>query len=235
MNRQIKQLTLTIFVGLLILFTTSVVSYAVIWGNYSECGYEGECEDPEANSIGVYVVGSVETEKGISIRKLIVESAGHLLNSYSGMLTLLNRIEMSELNGPNLAEIRELTYRVIEDMEKANSTIQLLKTTADQTPYHQPVIQRLLTFNFDGLQMERGLNAVIFAEVKAYLSQGDIRGLYALFLDNSEEILDRLYTLKASVDANKLPDIHSLWRINQDYMSLILLGQHTSEVFEFAL
>lgn len=235
MNKQIKQATLKIFVGVLVLIFTSSLAYSTIWGNWSECGYEGECEDPEANSIGVYVLESVESGKRTGIRMLIVESAGHLLNAYSGMLTLLNRVEMSELNGPNLAEMRELTYRVIEEMEKANSSIRLLKTTADQTPYHQPVIQRLLTFDFDGMQMERGLNAVIFADVKTYLSRGDIRGLYALFLDYSEEILGRLYTVKASVEADKFPNIHSLWRINQDYMSLIGLGQHTSEVFERVL
>lgn len=235
MNKQLKQATLKIFVGILVLIFTSSLAFSTIWGNWSECGYEGGCEGREGNSIGVYVGENVESEKGISIRMLIVESAGHLLNSYSGMLTLLNRVEMSELNGPNTAEIRELTDRVIEDMEKANCTIQLLKTTADQTPYYQPVIQRLLTFDFDGLQMDRGLNAVIFAEVKAYLSQGDIRGLYASFLDNTEEILDLLYTVKASVNADKLPDLHSLWRINQDYMSLITSGQYTSEVCELVL
>jgi len=226
-----KKLTLKIAIGVFVLLLTGYLSYPVIWYNYSECGYEGECGGEGTGSVTGDAIGSAQGT-GMSIGVLIVESAGHLTKSYSSMMTLLNKIEMSELNGTDFNELRETLYITIEEMEKANEAISNLKTAADMRPYYMPVIYRLWFFDYCGFQKEKGLLPGIFDNVRYYLGRGDIRGVYTRALNNSEHILSRLYELKEWLVTDKLPDISTFWQINQDYMSLILLGQYTSTVFK---
>ncbi|MCP5104631.1 MAG: hypothetical protein GY950_14695 [bacterium] len=197
----------------------------MIVGNWSECAFEEECNDPETSNSG--------TGSGIGI--YIVDGAGFLLNSHSGMTAFLNRVEMAEFNGTDFNELREILYQAAEDMEKAKSAYYNLKNAAAQKTYSQPVITKLSQFDYDGFQTANGLNAGIFGDVKNYLHQGDIRGIYDRFLQQSEAILEQLYIVKASVDSDNIPDISSLWRINGDYSEFILFGQYTSEVFKAIL
>ncbi len=43
---------------------------------------------------------------------------------------------------------------------------------------------------------------------------------------------DQLYRLKSVVEADRFPEISSLWSLNHDYATLMLFGQYTSQVFE---
>lgn len=226
-----KKLTFKILIGAFVLILASSVSYSRIWYNYSECGYEGECDGGGTSSGTGEAIGTAQGT-GMSIGVLIVESAGHLTKSYSNMVSLLNTIEMSELNGTDFSELRETLYITIEEMEKANEAISNLKTVADNRQYYMPVIYRLWFFDYRGFQNEKGLLPGIFDNVQFYLARGDIRGVYTRALNDSVLILNRLYDLKEWLETDKLPDISKFWQINQDYMSLILFGQYTSTVFK---
>ena len=210
MNKKIKFLLLKVFVGLIILIFVNINAYSLLVGNYSECGFGGG--------------------KSMTIRTYIINGAGYFLNSYSGIQTFLNRVELSEMNGTDYKEMREILYKTIEDMEKAKDSYYNLKQEAENTPYNPVMINLLLAFDYDKFQEERGLNLTVFDDVKNYLSKGDIRGIFSTILSNSESILEQLYTIKEWVDADKFPEIFTLWRVNQAYMETQLFGQYSSEV-----
>ncbi len=234
MSRKIKNLNLKILMGLLVLVLTGSYSYSRVWGNYSDCALEPGCES-EGEVAGTQ--GSIGTalDSGGSAGMYIVEGAGYLLTSYSGMATFLSRVETAELTGTEYSGLREILYRTIIDMEKAKNAVYLLKLTADRTPYHKPVIERLLMFDYAGFQQKRNLNADIFSGVGGFLSVGDVRGLYGKCLKDMDKILDQLYRLKSVVEADRFPEISSLWSLNHDYATLMLFGQYTSQVFESLL
>jgi hypothetical protein len=97
------------------------------------------------------------------------------------------------------------------------------------------MINYLLSFNYNRFLNERGLISDIFKLVETFLGTGNVRGVFDLLLKNTENILDKLYSLKESVDADTFPNILILWRVNQDYIETILFGQYTSEVLKSIL
>ncbi len=214
-----KRLKLKFFIGLFVLIVFNSYSFSYIMGNFGDCGF-GEDEGK-----GLSIV------KDISIKLYIIEGAGYFLNSYSDMHLFLNKVEMSELNGVDYKELRDILYRVIENMEKAKEAYYNLKQKADNTPYNQAFINQLLSFDYVVFQNENGLNITIFKDVESFLSKGDVRGLFDRLLSNSDEILNKLYTVKESVDAERFPETSTIWRLNQDYSETILFGQYGSEVF----
>jgi hypothetical protein len=184
----------------------------------------GQCPDGESGM-------SLPKVYAPKIGNLSIVGAGYYLKSHSDMLICLNMIEISELSGLDYDGVRNTLDRAIENMEKARDTYYQLKSLVAVTPYNQEVIDKLLVFDYDGFQTNRGLNAVIFGKVKKLLSNGDVRGVYYLFYEDLVLLFERIKNLKLIVDNERIVEISELWRINQKYSELQLFGQYFSEVF----
>ncbi len=228
MSKKINKTSQKVILGLLVLGLFTFNSYSAITFNWSDCAYRGECDGGEAASL-------IMVPMSTSMHTYIVEGAGYFLDSHSNLQAFLSRVEMSEINGIDYNELREILYKTIEDMEKAREAYYNLKIKADNTPYEENVIEQLGAFDYDGFQEANGLIPFIFEKVKGYLSKGDVRGVYANGLSNTETILEKLYTVKESVDADQFPDIKDLWRISQFYSENQGFGQYTSEIFRTIL
>ena len=228
MSKQIKSFKLILFIMVCVFVLFNIKSFAAVWGNWSDCSYRGECDGGEATSL-------IMVPMNTSMHMYIVEGAGYFLNSHSNFQAFLSRVEMSEINGADFNELREILYKTIEDMEKAREAYYNLKIKADNTPYKENVIDELRAFDYDSFREANGLIPLIFEKVKGYLSKGDVRGVYANGLSNTETILEKLYTVKESVDADQFPDIKDLWRLSQFYSENQGFGQYTSEVFRTIL
>jgi hypothetical protein len=119
----------------------------------------------------------------------------------------------------------------LANMTNAKNTYLYLTQIADITPYNLDVIEKLIAFDYAAFQQEKQLNSVVFSQVESFLSKGDIRGVYHRFLSTAEELLVRLITIKADVDAGCFPSSEALWELNQEVAQALLFGQYTSEVF----
>jgi hypothetical protein len=166
-----------------------------------------------------------------TIEQYIVEGAGYYLQSYSDMLLLLNKVEMSEIYGLNYEEAQGIINSAINRLENAKTAYFGLKTLAAVTPYNPDVIHLLVTFDYKNFQKEKGLNPYIFNQVETFLSKGDIRGVYDKLYEDIDTILGKLYNVKYSLDKNEFPVLEELWRINQVYSESISFGQDVAEVF----
>jgi hypothetical protein len=168
---------------------------------------------------------------GYLLKQLITGAAGHYLNSYSSYLTMLNRIELADEAGIDYNDLKVIIDISIDNMEKAKNDYTRLKETADQTPYRQEVVQKLLTFDYEGFQNSKALNKSIFKEVESFLKRGDIRGIYSRVISNTGSILTKLCEIKKDVDEEKFPQMEYLWRLNQEYSEVLLFGQYVAEIF----
>jgi len=213
MVKQNKKLMIKIFIVFFFIIAIEKGIDALIIANRGDCAFGGG------------------GEKEGSIKSYIIEGAGYFLSSYSDTLLFLNKIEMSELIGVDYKELRAILYRAIENMEKARDAYSNLKQMADNTPYNQAMIDQLLSFDYAGFQNEKVLNNTIFKTVESYLSKGDVRGFFTLLLSNSEQILNKLYTIKAWVDTDTFPGLSTLWRVNQVFSETMFFGQYGAEVF----
>jgi hypothetical protein len=120
----------------------------------------------------------------------------------------------------------------VDNLEKAGEEYSLLVEIAYATPYRPEVIEKLKVFDYNGLLVEKGLNAVILKDLENYLKVGNLRGLHSRALLDTKNILSRLYRLKRAVDSGQFPVLEELWRLNQAYAQAHLLGQYPAEVFD---
>ena len=161
----------------------------------------------------------------------IIEGAAYFLKSHSNYLLFLQKIELSDLTGMDYSDLRAVLNSAIGDMNAAKVKYTLLKEEADNTPYNSAVIQVLIAFDYDKFQEERGLIPLIFNDVKGYLKNGDLRGVYARELSGALDILTLLELIKEAIDADRLPAMNDLWRLNQKYGEALYFGQYVAEVF----
>lgn len=213
-----------IIVLLISILFLSMYGIGAIVGNESCRSYSGD--NCNGRGIDGLAVPSSQT-----IGQYVVEGAGYYLQSYSDMLLLLNRVEMSGTHGLNYEEAQTIINSAIEQLERAKTAYFGLKTLAAVTPYNPEVINLLVTFDYKSFQEEKGLNPSIFARVEAFLSKGDVTGVYDQLYEDVNAILGKLYNVKNSLDKNGFPVLEELWRINQLFSDSISFGQDIAEVF----
>jgi uncharacterized protein with ParB-like and HNH nuclease domain len=60
---------------------------------------------------------------------------------------------------------------------------------------------------------------------------GNVTGIYNEFYSYTWHILYLLYTLKKDVDSEIIPEISTVWKVNQKYSEVKLFGQYMAMVF----
>ena len=214
-NRMIFKVFLMVFV----LFIFRVNTFPLMCGNDSDIIFAGDSFRSDGKSDS-------------SLRQYVIMGAGYFLESYSDALLFLNKIEMAELTGMDYSELRMMINNAVVNMKNARSAYLSLKQLADNTPYNQIVIDELKKFDYVGFPEKNESNGIIFKDVEYYLSKGDVRGVYAQFLANTESILETLYVIKQTVDHTSFPRTADLQRMNQSYSQSLLFGQYVAEVFQ---
>jgi hypothetical protein len=201
-----------------VLFTTPVHGFF---------SFNGTCEAFNCGEGGEEAASSTAP----TIKQFIIVGAAHFLRSHSEFLALLQRIELSDLNGVDFKELQKKIDSAVESMEAAKKSYKDLRNLADATPYDPYVIEKLVTLDYASFQQEAGLNSVIFARVEKLLVTGDVRGTYNEFYNDVIAVLELLDRVKSSIHSSSFPNIQDLRRINQMYFEMLMFGQYTTEVF----
>jgi hypothetical protein len=231
MIKRNKQMVLRLTVLVLALMIIPTYSHGYTVANYGEENYTSNSGTTRsAGGSNIQVTAQLNKE---SIGAYIVEGAGAFLRSKVAMLQLLNKVEMSDLEGLDYDSLRADLRCAIENMEAANYFYTLLKSTAAITPYNPVMIGRLMTLDYNRFQKMNGLNADTFRSVKAYLSQGNVTGFFGNLQTRTEIILDMLYKLKNSTETDRFPSLQLLWSLAQQYSEFQMAGQYSAQVFLF--
>lgn len=232
MNKQHKQLFLTVLVVVIIVSMMNTNLYPRVLLNKGGYAYEGESGDDGSGGTTGSSMAGIASASSSTISTYIVLGAGYFLNSQSSALLFLNKIEMSDLEGLDYNDLRAALYSAIANMELAVGAYTGLKQTAGITPYRISMIEGLKAFDYEAFQEANGLNATTFQEVKNYLQNGDVTGLFGEVQTGTENILDQLYTLKTTVDQDQIPEDQALWKLAQAYSELHMTGQYGARVFK---
>ncbi len=185
------------------------------------------------NAFSVWFANGIDkgSDGETTIQNDVVNGAGYFLDSYANTLLFMKKTELSVYQGMNYDELSNLLNKAVESMRAANETYARLKQAADNTPYNAEVIDYLKNYDYNNLQEAAGLDEVVFAEVKMYLGNGDIRGVYAKILADTEKILSLFTPVKAAVDAGKFPTLADVWNLNQAFSRTLMFGQYAARVF----
>jgi hypothetical protein len=216
LTKNITILRILLVITSLLIFSTN--SYSYWYANGSEDAYNGG-----GNGL------SAPTGR---IDQYIAEGAGYFLDSYSYTLQFMMKVELAINRELNYRELSQLLYAASINMHQAMYTYKLLKETADITPYNPVVIETLKNFNYDLFCENNGLNKEIFAEVKSYLSKGQVREIYGKLLAHMGIMIDLLQVIKRNIDKNLFPPVETVRQLNQTYSFSLLFGQYVAAVFD---
>jgi hypothetical protein len=76
------------------------------------------------------------------------------------------------------------------------------------------------------------MHPAVFNPLREYLARGDVRGVFSKVLKDTEAILDQLYSIKEILEADKVPEIETTWKLNQTFSDYLLFGQYAAMVFK---
>jgi hypothetical protein len=220
---------LNIIVGVIVITFIAVLPVqmsARIVHNWSECAFEGSCDDGQIASA---MMSSAKSSP--SINTLIIQGAAYFLKSNSNIQLFLNQYELSDLNGVDYAALKTIVDDALIDMQKARSTYVQLISVANSTPYNTAFINNLITFDYDDFQSENRLAEEAFSEVKIFLGAGDVRGFYYRQYYLFDNLLGWLWWVKSYVDNYVLPPVSNVWTFNNNVTHTLLVGQYASAVF----
>jgi hypothetical protein len=209
-RKKLSITTIFVFTFFILLLNTNIFSYWYL--NYTELSYGGDGESSTAMS------------------GLIIDGCGYFLESHANTLLFMKKIEWSGKTALAYDELKNLVDKALDNMKSANETYVNLKQAADAAPYNPAVIDALKHFDYNGFKEANSLNGDIFKEVKGYLAKGDIRGVYARILLDTENIILLLERIRDQVDAGDFPIIGDVWNLNHAYSQSLLFGQYTSQV-----
>jgi hypothetical protein len=217
-----KQIMITILTWAL-LFSCGSYTYARMFSNSTENAFY----EADTTSVGDTTLACPST-----IEELVIKGAGYFFKAQANITLLSEKVELSDLDGVDFNDLQETANKAFINLNIARYYYQELQDKANHTPYNQVVIDKLLAFNYDSFQAEHALLNDIFINVKGYLVNGDVRGVYnhtATYLDS---LIDILTAIKINVDAGTIPTNADMWNLNQVCVKAHMFGQYIARVMD---
>ena len=224
MNLINRNLILKVFLVFSISIMVQINLLSYIYHNGSGSGYEG---GSGGSSLDTGKVSSISN----SIEGYIIEGAGYYLKANAGIQSLLNLVELQDMNGTDDAEMTRSVIAALDNITRARETFAKLIETAEATPYNPVVIDRLNKFDYDTFMTVNKLNPVIFNELASYLSRGDITGTFKHSYAGLCSLEKFLISIKEGLAMNQLPLLPVLWQLNETCAQTTLFGSYAARVF----
>lgn len=171
-------------------------------------------------------------EVGISLENYIVTGAGYFLDSYAHTLLFMRKLELGGESSVKDEDTLLLLDAALKSITQANQTYLELKRRADNTPYNQPVIEALSTYDYEDFRLANGIEDKVFDRARDFLAKGDIRSIYGAMVDDTDSICKLLLRVKTQVNAGAFPLTFDVWKLDQAYSGTERFGQYVSRVFD---
>jgi hypothetical protein len=206
----------------MIVLFLAMISLGYGWFSFNETGegFEGSGDGD----------GQKALAPASSLDAYIAEGAGYFLKSQSNFLLFLAKLETSELTHLNYVDLQEILLESKVNLELSKESYKLLVEIAEKTPYNNILLEQLQQFDYHKFEKNTGLNSVIFRSIAGFLKKGDIRGAYKHNYNSITTLLEKIGSIKSTIDSGLTPKLSDLWRINQSYSEIILFGQYATEV-----
>ena len=163
--------------------------------------------------------------------QLIPEAAVNFLESTRDFEEFLKEVEKSELYGPNYPVLKAGVDKAIACMDNARSKYEGIVNISESLEMDLVILEKLIEFDYDGLQSKYHLNPSIFEKAAAFCQAGDVKGIYNHTLDTINAILENLYRIKATLEQESLPELYIIWETGQLYCESEMFGQYVSRIF----
>ncbi len=217
-----KKLARIVAVFVLVVLVVSVSPIlAFVEANGSGTGYGGG-DGPD---------GSSSYTGYFTIENYIEIAAGYYLKAKRDVDGLLAMVELQDIEGVWPEDMREAAESASDNINNALWAYDLLIQKAEATPYNSAVISTLNGFDYDGFMLEQGVVGEVFSEVKGFLKEGDITGVFKRKHSDCLKIAALLNSVKSEIYENNLPGLPGLWKLNRTFARSSLFGSYVAMVF----
>jgi len=79
--------------------------------------------------------------------------------------------------------------------------------------------------------LENRLNNDIFQQVEGYLESGRITGVFKHTHENLLNIKGLLESIKSHASVNRLPNVNTMWQLNEQCLETSYFGSYVARVF----
>ncbi|UCH93986.1 MAG: hypothetical protein JSV88_27470 [Candidatus Aminicenantes bacterium] len=217
-----KHIILTVLIGAL-LFSSAPV-HARLFSNHSDSAF---------NEVGgISSTGESTLACSSTIRELIIKGAEYFFKAHANINLLSEEVEISDIYGADYYTLLWVVNSALDNMNMARYYYRELQYKANHTPYNQVVINKLLAFDYDSFHEQNGLLKDVFSEVKGYLINGDVRGIYSRTSAYFDNLINNLEAIKGELNGGKVPSNNHMWNLNQVCAKAHLFGQYVARVFD---
>lgn len=217
-----KHILLTILIWAL-LFFSGYYNYARLFSNHSDSAFN------VSNSIS-----SVDGDKLAhfdTIGQLIIKGAEYFFKAQADINILSEKVELSDLYSVDYYSMLKTVNIAMDNMNMAQYYYQELQYIANGTLYNPTVIDKLVTFDYDSFQEQNNLIKDIFSEVKGYLKNGSVRGIYSHTSSYFDTLTNTLETIKRELHSGEVPSNIHMWNLNQTCARAHMFGQYAAMIF----
>ncbi|MCP4151057.1 MAG: hypothetical protein GY757_25155 [bacterium] len=167
-----------------------------------------------------------------SIRELVIISAGYYFKAQKNINYLSEIVELSDIQSTDFNSLQAVINESMNNVYYSWYYYQQLIVEANRTAYNEKVIKRLSEFDYDGFRSSKALVKDVFGDVKAYLINGDVRGVYCKLAADIAEIYFIIADIQKSAYRGEVPANEAMWTLNQKCATTLLFGQYVARVFE---
>ncbi|MGD2086068.1 MAG: hypothetical protein PVH61_07785 [Candidatus Aminicenantes bacterium] len=218
---RVKHIIFMVLIGTL-LFNAPI--HARMFSNSSGSAYGGED--------GTSSTGEATLACSYNIEELVIKGAEYFFKAHADINRLSENAETSDIYGVDYYTLWWAVNSALDNMNMARYYYQELHYKANNTPYNQVVINKLLDFDYDAFQEQNGLIKDVFSEVKGYLVKGDVRGAYNRTSAYFNTLKNTLEAIKGELYAGKIPTNAHMWNLNQTCAKVHMFGQYVARIFE---
>ena len=218
----VKRIILAILIGALIFSATPI--QARLFSNHSDGAFTGE---DGTSSTAEATLACYRT-----IRELIIKGAEYFFKAHADINLLSEKVEISDIYSADYYTLWWVVNSALDNMKMARYYYQELQYKANNTPYNQTIISKLMAFDYDSFQEKNALLKDVFSEVKSYLGKGDVRGVYSHTSAYFDTLTNTLETIKGELYDGKVPGNAHLWDLNQVCAKAHMFGQYVAMVFD---
>jgi len=166
-----------------------------------------------------------------TIEMYIVEGSGYYLGAVANINNILQFYEGQEINGIDFYHFNRLLDQALINMDKAIITYDTLIRRAETMPYNKVVLEKLAGFDYNTFMIEKFLNKEIFQQVEGYLKVGYITGIFKHTYENFLNIKGLLVSIKSLASVNRLPNLDTIWQLNEKCLETSYFGSYVARVF----
>ncbi len=220
-----KKLMVKILILLIAELVLNLSVFPYVYANGAGSGYGN---NSNGNTGGIQEI-EINTEK--TVEMYIVEGSGYYLGAVVSINNILQLYEGQNLYGIDLYRFNRLLDQALINMDKAITTYDTLIRQAEITPYNKEVLGKLAGFDYNTFMIEKFLNKEIFQQVEGYLKAGYITGVFKHTYENLLNIRVLMISIKSLASVNKLPDIETIWKLNESCLYTSYFGSYVARVF----